>query len=74
MLLSVPGMLGARRFEAVVGEPKYAAFYEIESPEIIESAGWVRARETPWRKGVEPYTKNRKRDMYRLILSEEASR
>ena len=74
MLLSVPGMLGARRFEAVEGEPKYAAFYEIESPEVPESAGWVRARETPWRKGVEPYTRNRKRDMYRLILSQEAPR
>jgi hypothetical protein len=35
-----PGFLSARRFLAVEGEPKYLALYELESPEVLQSAAY----------------------------------
>jgi hypothetical protein len=35
--LACPGVLAARRFRAVVGEPRYLALYELESPQALET-------------------------------------
>ena len=42
--LAVPGCLGARRFVAVEGQPKYLAVYEFEHARVSESDAWSRAR------------------------------
>jgi hypothetical protein len=35
--LSVPGFLNVARYEALKGEPKHLAYYELESVEVLES-------------------------------------
>jgi hypothetical protein len=35
--LACPGVLAARRFRAVVGEPRYLALYELETPDALET-------------------------------------
>ena len=42
--LSVPGFLSAARYEAVKGGPKHLACYELESPAVLESAAYERAK------------------------------
>ena len=37
MALDIPGYIRARRFQAVMGEPKYATVHEMESLQIAES-------------------------------------
>ena len=53
--LAVPGCLGARRFVAVEGQPKYLTVYEFEHARISESEAWIRARgSNPWTRRVQP--------------------
>ena len=35
--LSIPGFLSAARYEAVKGEPKHLAYYELESVEVLKA-------------------------------------
>jgi len=44
-LAAVPGVARVRRFVAAEGEPKYAAIYELASPEVLETEAWAHARE-----------------------------
>jgi antibiotic biosynthesis monooxygenase (ABM) superfamily enzyme len=47
--LAVPGCLGARRYVAIDGQPKYLTLYEFENPQVSESAPWAKARDSnPW--------------------------
>src|SRR5260370_6020758 len=53
--LAVPGCLGARRFVAVEGQPKYLTVYEFEHARVSESDTWSRARlSNPWTRRVHP--------------------
>jgi len=53
--LAVPGCLGARRFVAVEGQPKYLTVYEFEHAAVSESEAWGRARlSNPWTRRVQP--------------------
>ena len=53
--LAVPGCLGARRFVAVEGQPKYLTLYEFEHARVSESEAWTRARTSnPWTRRVQP--------------------
>jgi len=56
--LGVPGFLAAARYEAVKGSPKHLAYYELESPAVLESAAYKRVSENPteWTKRVGPGT------------------
>lgn len=49
LYLSIPGYTRARRFTAVVGEPKYVTVHECEAPEVASSPEWdaVRNAHTP---------------------------
>lgn len=47
-LITVPGVLRARRFRAVEGEPHYLALYELAEPEVRASAAFAQAADTPW--------------------------
>jgi len=56
--LAIPGFLSAARYEAVKGTPKHLAYYELESPAVLESAAYKRVSEHPtaWTKRVGPGT------------------
>jgi hypothetical protein len=47
-LLKVPGYQSARRYQAVEGEPKYMALYEIDSVADAQGEAHRVAIETPW--------------------------
>jgi hypothetical protein len=40
--LTCPGFISARRFQALEGEPKYLALYELESPDVLQSEHYLR--------------------------------
>jgi hypothetical protein len=47
--LACPGCLGARRYVAVDGQPKYLTLYEFANPTVSETPEWDRARDSnPW--------------------------
>lgn len=45
--LSVPGFLRGRRYEAVNGKPTYFTYYEVESPEVLQSDFYVQRINNP---------------------------
>ena len=36
--MAIPGFINARRFTALEGGPKYLALYDLESPDVLQSA------------------------------------
>jgi hypothetical protein len=62
-LAAVPGVLCARRFRGT-GNRKYVALYHLETPEVVESADWKRARESEWSSRIV----SKFRDHLRLVL------
>jgi hypothetical protein len=53
--LAVPGCLGARRYVAIEGQPKYLTLYEFEHPQVSEGEAWARARSSnPWTRRMSP--------------------
>ena len=53
-LLSVPGVLSAARYEAVSSGPNHLAFYELESPEVINTDAFKNRPRTEWGQRVSP--------------------
>jgi hypothetical protein len=54
--LTVPGVIRARRFVVVEGQPKYLTVYEFENPKVPESDAWNKVRDTnPWTHRIRPY-------------------
>lgn len=54
---SIPGYTRARRFESVMGEPKYTTVHECQTPEVADSPEWeaVRKAHTPvWEEKIRP--------------------
>jgi len=45
--MAVPGFLSAARYEAVKGSPKHLAYYELESPAVLESAAYKKVSDNP---------------------------
>lgn len=82
-LLKVPGVLSVRRAlsvpltmfiggekKAIVaeGEPRYSAYYELESAEVLTSDAWAKAVEAGrWPSQVRPYTRNRRHVLRKLM-------
>jgi len=82
MLLKVPGVLSVRRAVSVPltlsiggekktlvaeGEPRYSAYYELESAEVLTSDAWAKAVEAGrWPSQVRPYTRNRRHVLRKL--------
>ncbi|MGH7062162.1 MAG: hypothetical protein ACREFH_17365 [Stellaceae bacterium] len=53
--LAVPGCLGARRWVAVEGQPKYLTLYEFEHADVPQTEAWSRARDSnPWTQRMRP--------------------
>jgi hypothetical protein len=81
-LLKVPGVLSVRRAVSVPltmsiggekktivaeGEPRYSAYYELESAEVLVSEAWAKAVEKGrWPSQVRPYTRNRRHVLRKL--------
>lgn len=40
-MLKVPGILSARRYVALFDEPKYAAVYEVESEDVLQTEAYL---------------------------------
>ena len=54
--MAIPGFINARRFTALEGGPKYLALYDLESPEVLQSAPYrhiVGAGKSAWTKRME---------------------
>lgn len=79
LILTVPGVLSAMRFRSqpvtmILGgerktivmenEPRYKAFYELESPEVLLSPAWAKVVDQGrWPGEVRPFTRNRRHVM-----------
>ena len=65
--MAIPGFLRARRFTAIEGSPKYLALYDLESPEVLNSAHYqhvVGAGKSPWTRRMESQFRNFTRNVY----------
>lgn len=58
MLLAVPGYRSGRRYVAVEGEPKYMAFWEIDSLAAYQSPEHDAVNLTPWSKKIRPHNRS----------------
>ena len=80
-ILKVPGVRAATRMagepftQSIGGKeekkqhegPRYTAIYEIDSPQVLLSAEWVKQAEAGrWPAQVRPFTRNRQHAMYKV--------
>ena len=82
-LLKVPGVLkvyrgvrepltmflgGEKKTIVAEGEPRYSAYYELESAEVLTSEAWGKAVELGrWPAQVRPFTRNRRHVLRKLL-------
>lgn len=67
-LVTVPGVIRARRYTAVAGSPRYLTAYELTDRNAFESPEGLKARKTPWTEKMRSLFQNTRRSMCRLIL------
>ena len=72
--LAVPGFVGAQRYQAIEGEPKYQALYELESVDVLESPEYKRVSElrSEGTQRIMPQFRNLQRGVYTQIFPEGA--
>jgi hypothetical protein len=70
-LLGVSGFLSGRRYQAVEGEPRYLALYDLTDAEVLKSDAFRQVRELPteWTKKMRPHFQNTAIGVYRQIFS-----
>lgn len=66
-LVTVPGVVRARRYAAVSGHPRYLTAYELTDPEAFESPEGLKARKTPWTARMRSLFHNTRRRMCSLV-------
>lgn len=66
-LVTVPGVVRARRYTAVGANPRYLTAYELTDKNAFESAEGLQARKTPWTAKMRSLFQNTRRRMCRLI-------
>ena len=71
-ILKVPGVHSCTRYvldSALEGNgPRYAAIYEVDSPDVVKSPEWKAASDTgDWKSMIRPHTTNRIRCIYRKL-------
>ena len=66
-LVTVPGVVRARRYTATSGNPRYLTAYELTDPNAFESPEGLQARKTPWTAKMRSLFHNTRRRMCRLI-------
>ncbi len=52
---SVPGTLSARRYRGTGATQLYAALYHLATPDVVSSAAWKTAANTPWTEKMRPH-------------------
>ncbi|MGC2412219.1 MAG: hypothetical protein WA459_05930 [Stellaceae bacterium] len=52
---SVPGTLCARRYRGTGATQRYAALYHFARPDVMQSAAWKTAANTPWTEKMRPH-------------------
>jgi len=67
-LVTVPGVIRARRYTAVSGGPQYLTAYELTDKDAFESPAGLKARKTPWTEKMRSLFQNTRRSMCKLIL------
>ena len=67
-LVTVPGVVRARRYAAVSGNPKYLTAYELTDKDAFESPAGLAARKTPWTAKMRSLFQNTRRSMCQLVL------
>ena len=65
-LVTVPGVIRARRYNAVSGNPRYLTAYELTDRDAFESPQGLQARKTPWTAKMRSLFYNTRRRMCRL--------
>jgi hypothetical protein len=66
-LVTVPGVIRARRYTATSGNPRYLTAYELTDPDAFESPEGLLARKTPWTAKMRSLFYNTRRRMCRLV-------
>jgi len=71
-LIQVPGVHGCTRYRLesadVNSVPKYAALYEVDSPDTPDTSAWTVASDKgDWATQIRPHTTNRTHIIYRRI-------
>lgn len=69
-LVTVPGVVRARRYTAVAGHPRYLTAYELTDRDAFESPQGLQARKTPWTARMRSLFYNTRRRMCRLVQPE----
>lgn len=75
-MLNVPGIISARRYVSLLDEPKYAAVYELESEDVLQSEAYLTIPHgrrdgglpSKWGHDLSGYT----RQSYRLLYERQA--
>ena len=72
MLSKVPGVRSAARYvlerSTQQGMQKYLAIYELDSPDVMNSAAWKEAGEWgDWAPKIRPHTQNRHHSVFRRL-------
>lgn len=67
-LVTVPGVVRARRYASASGSPRYLTAYELTDRDAFESPEGLKARKTPWTEKMRSLFQNTRRSMCRLIL------
>ena len=67
-LVTVPGVIRARRYTAVSGNPRYLTAYELTDRNAFESPEGLKARKTPWTEKMRSLFHNTRRRMCKLIV------
>lgn len=71
-ILKAPGVHGCQRYRLestnATGMARYAAVYEIDTPDIPQSAGWLAESEKgDWPTKIRPHTTNRSHSILRRL-------
>jgi hypothetical protein len=72
MLSKVPGVLGAARYKlehsTVAGMERYLTVYELDSPDVLNSAAWEKAGSYgDWATKIRPQTTSRQHSVFERI-------
>ena len=74
-LLAVPGFQTGRRYQAVEGQPRYIAVYQLADEHVLKGDAFraVRENPTPWTAKLRPHFRNTQRGVFRQIFSHGVS-
>jgi hypothetical protein len=59
------GVITARRFRTIAGNPRYVALYHVINTDIYATPGWMAANQTPWMLRMRRYQRDRIYFMFR---------